>query len=165
MSFSRKFLVDNGVPEDKVDVIMAERNRTLTDYVPKSDVDTQIQAALLAAQKDAPTPNVTESNEYKTLLAENIKIKALQTEDFISVKPNYRDMVYGMLDHGDKHKPYAEQMTAVREKYGEMFEPVQEQENPPTKPQFGAPPAGSAPKGEKGPSFMDTWNFVPKKQE
>ena len=54
MSFSKKFLVDNGVPEDKVDVIMAERNRTLTDYVPKSDVDTQIQAALSAAQKDAP---------------------------------------------------------------------------------------------------------------
>lgn len=163
MAFTRKFLTENGVPEDKVDVIMAERNRTLSDYVPKSDVDTQVQAALAAAQKDAPAPDVTASDEYKQLFAENAKIKALQTEDFAAVKANYREMVYGMLDHGEKHKPYAEQMTAVREKYGEMFE--QEQEPAPAKPQFGAPPAGSAPKGEKGPSFMDTWNFVPKKQE
>ena len=47
MAFSRKFLMDNGVPEDKVDVIMAERNRTLTDYVPKADVQAQIGACLL----------------------------------------------------------------------------------------------------------------------
>ena len=31
MAFTRKFLTDHGVPEDQVDAIMAERNRTLTD--------------------------------------------------------------------------------------------------------------------------------------
>ena len=38
MAFTRKFLTEHGVSEDQIDAIMAERNRTLTDYVPKSDV-------------------------------------------------------------------------------------------------------------------------------
>ena len=44
MAFTRKFLTDHGVPEDQVDAIMAERNRTLTDYVPKTDVQSQVGA-------------------------------------------------------------------------------------------------------------------------
>ena len=56
MAFTRKFLLDNGVPEDKVDVILAERNRTLKDYVLQSDVQAQIDAAVAEAQKNTPEP-------------------------------------------------------------------------------------------------------------
>ena len=53
MAFTRKFLTDHGVPEDQVDAIMAERNRTLTDYVPKTDVQSQIDAAVATARTEA----------------------------------------------------------------------------------------------------------------
>ena len=46
MAFTRKFLTEHGVPEDQVDAIMAERNRTLQDYIPKADVQAQIDEAV-----------------------------------------------------------------------------------------------------------------------
>ena len=51
MAFTRKFLTEHGVPEDQIDAIMAERNRTLQDYIPKADVQAQIDEAVKAAQK------------------------------------------------------------------------------------------------------------------
>ena len=48
-----------------MDVILAERSRTLNDYIPKADVQTQIDKALEAAKKDAPQVNVLEAPEYK----------------------------------------------------------------------------------------------------
>ena len=81
MAFSRKFLLDNGVPEDKVDVILAERNRTLADYVPKSDVQAQIDSAVEKAAKDAKPPevNVKESPDEPLHLDETV--------DHIGIKP------------------------------------------------------------------------------
>lgn len=158
MSFSRKFLTDNGVPEDKIDVILAERNRTLSDYIPKSDVQTQIDAAVEAAQHEPG--DVKTAPEYQQLLAENQKIKALGSDDFKSVKTPYLDMVWDKLDHADKHKPYAEQLTGLEETMPDIFTP---KETPPTKPQFGAQIQGQMPTGDSGKSFMDTWGFVPKK--
>ena len=160
MAFSRKFLLDNGVPEDKVDVILAERNRTLNDYVPKGDVQAQIDKALEAAKNDAPEVNVMESQEYKDLLSKTQKLEAFQTDDFKDVKQPYRDIVWGKLDHAEKHKPYNEQIEALKETLPDLFT-VQEE---PPKPNFGTPPKGAAPTGNGGPSFNDTWGFGPKSQ-
>lgn len=158
MAFSRKFLLDNGVPEDKVDVILAERNRTLNDYVPKGDVQAQIDKALEAAKKDAPEVNVMESQEYKDLLSKAQKLEAFQTDDFKDVKQPYRDIVWGKLDHAEKHAPYNEQIEALKETLPDLFTT---QEEPP-KPNFGTAPKGAAPTGNGGPSFNDTWGFGPK---
>ena len=79
MAFTRKFLTDNGVPEDKVDVILAERNRTLKDYVPQSDVQAQIDAAVKAVHPDPI--DVTQTEEYKSLFA--------RTGFFDIIKCNY----------------------------------------------------------------------------
>lgn len=158
MAFTRKFLTDNGVPEDKVDVILAERNRTLKDYVPQSDVQAQIDAAVKAVH---PEPvDVTQTEEYKKLFAKTQKLEAFQTEDFKSVKAPYRDIVWDKLDHAEKHKPYAEQIAELQTAMPDLF--AVKQEDPP-KPQFGSAPQGSAPSGKTGPSFMDTWGFVPQK--
>ena len=159
MAFSRKFLLDNGVPEDKVDVILAERNRTLKDYVPQSDVQAQIDAAVEAAKKEAPA-DVTTTAEYIALMGENAKLKAFQGEDFASVKAPYRDIVWEKLDHAEKHKPYTEQLQELQ---GSMPDLFTMKEEPPQKPSFGAQPQGSVPSGKAGPSFMDTWGFVPQK--
>lgn len=100
MAFTRKFLTDHGVPEDQVDAIMAERNRTLTDYVPKTDVQSQIDAAVATARTEAAQQvNVEESDAYKALQAELNKTRAIGSEDFSTVKPKFREAVYGLLDH------------------------------------------------------------------
>ena len=160
MAFSRKFLLDNGVPEDKVDVILAERNRTLADYVPKSDVQAQIDSAIEKASKNVKPPEVDikTTPEYLELLGKNQKLEAFQTDDFASVKKPYKDIVWGKLDHAEKHKPYTEQIEELKESMPDLFIT---QEEPP-KPSFGAQPQGAAPTGKAGPSFMDNWGFVPK---
>ena len=162
MAFSRKFLLDNGVPEDKIDVILAERNRTLTDYVPKSDVQAQIDSAVAAATKEVkPDPvDVKTTPEYLELLGVNEKLQAFQTDDFSSVKKPYRDIVWSKLDHGEKHAPYTEQIEALQKDMPDLF--VLQEEAP--KPNFGTAPKGQAPTGNAGPSFMDQWGFVPKKE-
>ena len=91
MAFTRKFLADNGVPEDKIDVILAERNRTLKDYTPNADVQAQIDAAVAAAKPEPGDP--TQSEQYIALLSKAQKLEAFQTEDFASVKTPYRDIV------------------------------------------------------------------------
>ncbi len=159
MAFSRKFLLDNGVPEDKVDVILAERNRTLADYVPKSDVQSQIDSALEKAKEGKADPiDVKATPEYLELLGANQKLEAFQTDDFASVKAPYKDIVWQKLDHAEKHKPYSEQIEELSKTMPDLFT---KQEEPP-KPQFGTQPTGQAPTGNAGPSFMDTWGFVPK---
>lgn len=161
MAFSRKFLLDNGVPEDKVDVILAERNRTLNDYVPKSEVQAQVDAAVEKATKEAKPPevDVKATPEYLELLGLNEKLQAFQTDDFATVKAPYRDIVWSKLDHAEKHTPYAEQIEALKEKLPDLF--VTQEETP--KPNFGTAPKGAAPTGNAGPSFMDNWGFVPNK--
>ena len=159
MAFTRKFLTDHGVPEEQLDAILAERNRTLSDYVPKDDVQKQIEAALAEAQKGAPPVDVTQTPEYIELLNKTQKLEAFQTDDFASVKAPYRDIVWGKLDHADKHKPYTEQLAELQNSLPDLFKT---QEEPP-KPQFGTQPQGAAPTGQKLPSFADTWGFVPPK--
>lgn len=158
MAFTRKFLTDHGVPEEQIDAIMAERNRTLVDYVPKTDVQAQIDAALSEAAKNyQPTPiKVEETDEYKALSAELAMVRALGGDDFATVKPKFRETVYKMLDHGEKHKPYAEQLTEVAKNYEEYFNEVKKED---PKPSFGAPVQGKVPSGEQGKTFNSVWNF------
>ena len=159
MAFSRKFLLDNGVPEDKVDVILAERNRTLNDYVPKGDVQAQIDKALADAKVEPPEINVLETPEYKELLSKSQKLEAFQTDDFKDVKQPYKDIVWGKLDHAEKHAPYNEQIEALKGELPDLFTTQEE----PHKPNFGTAPKGAAPSGNGGPSFNDVWGFGPSK--
>ena len=147
MAFTRKFLTDHGVPEDQVDAIMAERNRTLTDYVPKTDVQSQIDAAAATARTEAAQQvNVEESDAYKALQAELNKTRAIGSEDFSTVKPKFREAVYGLLDH---EKPVADQLPAIKEQYEEYF--ATEDTKPTNTPQYSrqAPPPSHEPTTEE----------------
>ena len=147
MAFTRKFLTDHGVPEDQVDAIMAERNRTLTDYVPKTDVQSQIDAAVATARTEAAQQvKVEESDAYKALQAELNKTRAIGSEDFSTVKPKFREAVYGLLDH---EKPVADQLPAIKEQYEEYF--ATEDTKPTNTPQYSrqAPPPSHEPTTEE----------------
>ena len=110
--------------------------------------------------------NVKESEEYKALQADFDGYKTRQdartSEDFKGVKAKFFDTVYDRIDRSEGAKPVPEQLAAMKKDYEEYFIA----EDPaPAKPQFGAKPAGSMPKGEEGAvaAFNDAWGFVPKK--
>lgn len=160
--FKRADLKAKGLTDEQIEYLMTESNRALSaDYAPKSDIQAQIDAAKAAAP--APT-DPTQTKEYLELAGKAAKLEAFQTEDFSSIKKPYRDIVWDKLDHGDKHKPYAEQMTELATSLPDLFNTPKEQPPEPNKPHFGAPTQGQMPTGKEGPSFMDGWGFVPQKK-
>ena len=151
----RTWLKEKGLTDEQIDAIVAETSRVLAvDYVLKSEIP----------KPPEPTEplkfDVKTDPEYQKAVGEAAMLRALSTDDFASVKSKFRETVYGMLDHGEKHKPYAEQISTIAEKYEEYFVPAPKE---PDKPQFGAPVEGQMPKGTENPTFGDAWGFVPKK--
>lgn len=159
--FKRADLEAQGLSKEQIDFVMTEGNRSLSaNYELKSDVQGKIDAAVQAAQ--TTPPDVTQSPEYQKVVNERDMLRAIGGDDFASVKPKFRETVFGMLDRSEKAPSVADQLKTIGEKYEEYFTPTTP-ETPPAKPNFGAPTQGSAPTGKTGPSFMDTWGFVPKK--
>ena len=160
--FKRADLEAQGLSKEQIEFIMTEGNRSLAaNYTLNSDVQGKIDTAVQAAQ--VTPPDVTQTPEYQAIASERDMLRAIGGEDFASVKPKFREPVFGMLDRGEKAAPIADQLKTIGEKYEEYFTPTQPDEAPPAKPTFGAPTQGSAPSGKTGQSFMETWGFVPKK--
>lgn len=163
---------ENLTAEERTERVFSLYGQALDDgYLSKSAAQAAQAAAVEAAKADAikgiQAPNTKESEEYKALAGQFDAYKAMQTartsEDFQSVKPKFFETVYSMIDRGEGAKPIKDQLSGIAEKYEEYFTAGKQQETPPAKPNFGAPTQGSAPSGKQGPSFMDTWGFVPKK--
>ena len=158
--------------DEKTERLFSLYGRALDDgYISKSAAQqaqaSAIEAAKAEALKGVQAPNIKESDEYKALLGQYDADKAMWaarvSEDYSDVKPKFFETVYRMVDHADGAKPVKDQLSGIAEKYEEYFTAGKQQETPPAKPNFGAPTQGSAPSGKTGPSFMDTWGFVPKK--
>ena len=159
MAFTRTFLTNHGVPEDQVDAIMAERNRTLNDYVPKADVQAQIDAAVQAALKDAlQAVDPTTTDAYKAVAEERDMLRALGGDEFASVKPKFRESVYKQLDRSEGAPSVADQLNGIREKDEEYFEtdttPAKPEE---PAPRFGAPVTGSMPASAPKSTLENIW--------
>ena len=163
---------ENLTAEERTERVFSLYGQALDDgYLSKSAAQAAQAAAVEAAKADAlkgvEAPNIKESEEYKNLSAQFDAYKAMQTartsEDFSAVKPKFFETVYNMIDRGEGAKPIKDQLSGIAEKYEEYFTAGKQQEAGPAKPNFGAPTQGSAPSGKTGPSFMDTWGFVPKK--
>lgn len=164
---------ENLTNDEKTERLFTLYGQALDDgYLSKSQAQAMQNAAVEAAKADAlkdyKAPNVKETEEYKALLKEmddeRAKFKARDSEDFKGVKSKFFDTVYGMIDRSEGAKPIAEQLKTIGEKYEEYFVPAEKETTAPAqKPNFGAETQGSAPTGKTGPSFMDTWGFVPKK--
>ena len=152
-NIGRKFLTDHGVPDEQLDAIMNEINTTIsnrmTGYVPESEVQTRIDAALKAVKQPEPVDPKT-TDEYKALLNERDMLRTIGGDDFAQVKPKFREQVFGMLDRGEKAKPLSEQLTDIQGKYEEYFSPKTE-EQPKNTPQYSQLPrnAGTNPESEE----------------
>ena len=158
-------------PEERADQIFSLYGRALDDgYVTRNAAEAAQNAAIESARKEwektIPKPNVVESDEYKKLQGEFEGYKAKQTarnsDDFKEVKPKFFDRVYDLVDRADGAKPVSEQLAEMKKEYEEYFIPA---EPAPNKPQFGAKPEGTMPKGDEGAvaAFTNAWGFNPKK--
>ena len=156
MAFTRRSLSSFGLTDEQVEKVMALHGTSMADFVPKADVQSQIDTAVADAQKNAPTPNIKESDDYKALQRDfdNYKRKIETSAELKKggVKDKFLDNVYSLLEEG---KPAAEQLAAIREQYEEYFTPAEQ----PTNPQFGAEVKGKMPSGETKTSFMDVWGY------
>lgn len=161
---------ENLTADERLDRIMSLRGRDLDEgYVTKSAAKAAQETALTNAktewEKNLEKPNVTESEEYKTLQGQFEAYKTMQTartsDEFKDVKPKFFETVYGMIDRADGAKPVKEQLETIRSGYEEYFNPAQNQ----PKPQFGSPDKGAMPTGKEGAveAFNNAWGFVPKK--
>lgn len=162
---------ENLTADERTEKVFSLYGQALDEgYLSKSAAQAAQNAAVESARAEAlkgiEKPNVKESEEYKALQGQFDAYKTMQTartsDDFKDVKPKFFETVYGMLDRADGAKPVKDQLSEIATKYEEYF--TEQQETPPAKPSFGAPTQGSAPSGKTGPSFMDTWGFVPKQK-
>ena len=164
MAFTRKALAGLGLGEEAIEKVMALHGTSMADFIPKSELQDKINEAVAQAQKNAPSPDITATDEYKSVAEERDMLRALGGDEFASVKPKFREAVYKMLDRSEGAPDVAEQLKTVAEKYEEYFNPSETQE--PTKaPHFGAKVEGSMPKGKSEPTFGDYWRFGKTKGE
>lgn len=158
MAFTRRSLAALGLNEEQVDKVMALHGTSMSDFIPKSELQERIDTALADAQKTAlQSAQIKETDEYKAVAEERDMLRALGGDDFASVKPKFRETVYKMLERGENAPAIAEQLKSVAEKYEEYFtkpEPAQ-----PAAPQFGGEVKGQMPTGKTGTSFMDVWGY------
>ena len=150
--FKRADLEAQGLTKDQIEYIMTESGRSLSaNYVLTSDVQSRIDEAVKAVK---PEPvDVKTTPEYMEVVGERDMLRAIGGEDFASVKPKFREQVYGMLQTGTDAKPVAEQLTGIRENYEEYFlSAEQPQPNQPKNlPQYSQNPGrtGNNPESEE----------------
>ena len=160
--FKRADLQAKGLNPEQIEYIMTESGRSLSaNYTPTSDVQAQIDAALKAAKVEPVDPKTTP--EYLEIVKERDMLRTIGGEDFATVKPKFREQVFGMLDRGEKAKAIPEQLTGIKEKYEEYFLPEQPKDQPKNTPQYSQQPGRTStnPQSEEDKLFeqlKSSWN-------
>lgn len=149
--FKRADLEAQGLTKDQIEYIMTESGRSLSaNYVLTSDVQSRIDEAVKAVK---PEPvDVKTTPEYMEVVGERDMLRAIGGEDFATVKPKFREQVYGMIQTGQDAKPVAEQLTGIREQFEEYFLAADPSGNTPKNlPQYSKDPgrAGTNPESEE----------------
>lgn len=141
--------------EQKTEQLFALHGRALDDgFISKRAAEDAKNAAVEAAKAGIKVPDPVDPKttpEYMEVVRERDMLRAIGGEDFQSVKPKFRETVFGMLDRGEKAAPVAEQLTGIKEKYEEYFAPVQEPQEPKNTPQYSKQPghSGTNPESEE----------------
>ena len=70
MAFTRRSLAALGLSEEQVEKVMTLHGTSMSDFIPKSELQGKINEALEEAQKKAPVPDIKNSEDYKALQKE-----------------------------------------------------------------------------------------------
>lgn len=149
--------------EQKTEQLFALHGRALDDgYVSKRAAEDAKNQAVDAAKAGFKVPDPVDPKttpEYMEIVRERDMLRAIGGEDFSTVKPKFRETVFGMLDRGEKAAAVADQLTGIKEKYEEYFipeqQPAQDQNKPQNLPQYSQNPgrAGTNPESEEDKLF------------
>lgn len=163
MAFTRKALAGLGLTEDAIEKVMTLHGTSMSDFVPKSEVQTKINEAVEQAKKDLPAPDISKNEEYLKVVGERDMLRALGGKEFEGVKPKFRESVYKMLNREKGAEPVEKQLETIRKDYEEYFTAEDAPAGKPTgAPQFGAGVSGSMPKGDTKPTFESLWGLPTK---
>lgn len=162
MAFTRKALAGLGLSEDAIEKVMTLHGTSMSDFVPRSEVQQRINEAVEQAKKELPEPDVSKSEEYLKVVGERDMLRALGGKEFESVKPKFRESVYKMLNREEGAEPVEKQLESIRKDYEEYFSAGEAPGKPSGSPQFGAGVSGSMPKGETKPTFESLWGLPTK---
>lgn len=158
MAFTRKSLAGLGLNEDQIEKVMTLHGTSMSDFIPKSELQGKIDDALADAKKNAlQNVQIKETDEYKAVAEERDMLRALGGDDFASVKPKFRETVYKMIQRGESAPAICDQLKTVAEQYEEYFNPTEQPSQ--TGPQFGAEVKGQMPSGKAGTTFEDVWGL------
>ena len=137
--FKRPTLKDKGLTDDQIEWLLTESNRALAaNYMPKSDMQEQIDAAETKKKKDFPKAvKIEDSDEYKAVAAERDMLRAIGGEEFSSIKPKFRETVYSMIQRGEDAPSLEDQLGQVKAKFEEYF--VEADPKPKNTPVFSKP--------------------------
>lgn len=159
--FQREVLRGKGYTEEQINDLMSMVSMGLKDYLPLSEVQGRIDEAIACLPPpEASSIDPTCTEEYRQLARERDMLRAINGPDFSSVKPKFRETVFGMLDRSDEAAPVTEQLRQIGSRFEEYFLPAA------PKPVFGSADQGSMPRGNEGAVsvFERAWGFVPGRQ-
>ena len=120
--FKRSDLEAQGLTKEQIEFIMAESGRSLSaNYTLNSDVQAKIDEAVKAVK---PEPvDIKTAPEYLEVVRERDMLRTIGGDDFATVKPKFRETVFGLLDRGEKAAAIPDQLSGIKEKYEEYFVP------------------------------------------
>ena len=156
--------------EQKTEQLFALHGRALDDgYVSKRAAEDAKNQAVEAAKAGFKAPDPVDPKttpEYLKLAEERDMLRAIGGDDFATVKPKFRETVFGMLDRGEKAAAVADQLTGIKEKYEEYFLPQEQPKDdhkPANLPQYSKDPGrpGSNPESEEDKlvrQLSEQWN-------
>ena len=97
-------------------------------YVSKRQAEEMKNQAIEATKAGFKVPEPVDpktTQEYLALQTEIDMLRTIGGEDFQSVKPKFRETVFGMLDRSEKAPAVSDQLTGIRENYEEYFIPAE----------------------------------------
>ena len=118
--FKRSDLEAQGLTKEQIEYIMTESGRSLSaNYTLNSDVQARIDDAVKTVK---PEPvDIKTTPEYMEVVRERDMLRTIGGDDFATVKPKFRETVFGLLDRGEKAAAIPDQLSGIKEKYEEYF--------------------------------------------
>ena len=165
-------IMNNGdlTPEQRTEQVFALYGRALDEgYVSRQAAEDAKNQAVEAAKAGFKVPEPVDPKttpEYVAIVKERDMLRAIGGDDFSTVKPKFRETVFGMLDRGEKAAAIADQLSGIKEKYEEYFipteQPKDETDQPKNTPMFSQNPgrAGTNPDSEEEKLYKqlsDAW--------
>ena len=155
-------IIRNGelTDEQKTEQLFSLHGRALDEnYVSKRAAEEAKNNAVEAAKAEFKVPEPVDpktTQEYLDIVKERDMLRAIGGDDFAQVKPKFRELVFGMLDRGEKAAAITEQLSGIKEKYEEYFNPEQDPKPAPKNtPQYSQNPGrpGTNPDSEEDKIF------------